>query len=103
MAAKYHRATMLITVSPNENGNATSIIFLQVTSTRNNLECITENDIPQNAARVEIAGIDLVACDLFFTSMLEILIGPKVGFDLKRNFQESMVGCSESRWCLSEK
>ncbi len=82
IAAKYHSATMFITVSPNENGNAT-VAFFAGDINKKNLASVTENDIPQNAARVKIAGRDPVACDLFFTSMLEIIIGPMIGFDLK--------------------
>ncbi len=40
-------------------------------------------DIPSNASRIEIAGKDPVACDLFFTDILEILIEHMIGFDMK--------------------
>ncbi len=81
IASKYHSCAMCITVTPNENGNGT-VAFFAGEVNKVNLISVNEKDIPSNATRIQIAGKDPVACDLFFTNMLEILIGPMIGFDL---------------------
>ena len=81
LAAKHHSGAMFITVTPNENGKNTGL-FSGVLNEKN-IDQITINDIPSNAARMEISGRDPVACDLFFTKMLEILHGPILGFDME--------------------
>ncbi len=91
MAAKYHSCAMFVTVTPNETGNAT-IAFFAGEINKENLANVTENDVPSNASRIEVAGRDPGACDLFFTSMLEILIGPMIGFDLKTKLPRKQGG-----------
>ena len=82
LAAKYNGCALFLTVTPNENGNATIAAYAGELSERN-LANIKHNDVPSNAMRMEIAGKDPVACDIFFTNILEILTGPILGFDLK--------------------
>ncbi len=68
MAAKFHRAAVFITVTPNETGNAT-VAYFSGDNNKENLDKVSLNDIPSNASRIEIAGKDRVACDLFFTNI----------------------------------
>ncbi len=73
---------VFITVTPNETGNATAAYFSGDLN-KENLEEVSLNDIPSNSCRIKIAGKDPVACDLFFTNTLEILIEHMIGFDMK--------------------
>ncbi len=44
---------------------------------------VSLNDIPSNVSRIEIAGKDPVACDLFFTNIVEILVEHMIGVHMK--------------------
>ncbi len=82
IAAKVYSAALFSTVTPNETGNATVGYFSGDTN-KENLDKVCLNDIPSNSARIQIAGKDPVACDLFFSNILEILIEHMIGFDMK--------------------
>ncbi len=69
----FYNTAIVFTVTPNESGNAT-VAYFSGDLNKNNLEKVPLNGIPSNACRIEIAGKDRVACDLFFTNILEILI-----------------------------
>ncbi len=73
---------MFTTVTPNETGNVTVAYFSGAISIKY-LERVQLNDVSSNAQRIEIAGKDPVACDLFFTSIINLLIGDMIGFDWK--------------------
>ena len=73
---------MFITVTPSKNGNATVAFFAGELGEKN-VDRIPINEIPSNAGRIEISGRDPVACDLFFSKMLEILLGPILGSDME--------------------
>ena len=38
------------------------------------------NDVPSRAKRVQISGCDPFACELFSANMLEMFLGPIIGF-----------------------
>ncbi len=82
MAAKYHSAAIFITVTPNETGNAIVAYFSGDVS-ETNLDKISKNEIPPNAARLEIAGKDPMACDLFSSNFLTMIIDKMIGFDME--------------------
>ncbi len=91
MAAKYHSAAIFIAVTSNETGNAT-VAYFSGDLNKENLEKVSLNDIPSNACRIKIAGKDPVACDLFFTNILEIVIEQMIGFDMKSKLPKQKGG-----------
>ncbi len=78
MAAKYRSAAIFITVTQNGSRERHCGLFSGDLN-KENLEKVSLNDIPSNSCRIKIAGKDPVACDLFFTNILEILIEHMLG------------------------
>ncbi len=79
---EYHSAAMFITVTPSETGNAT-VAYFSGDISKNHLDKISINEIPSNAARIEIAGKDPMACDLFFSDIVTMIIDKMIGFDME--------------------
>ncbi len=68
------RETLLSPTSPE--------IFLQVFLKK--LDKISVNEIPSDAVRIEIAGKDTYACDLFFSNIFKMIIDKAKWSDLEK-------------------
>ena len=65
LAAKHQGADVFVTLTPNENGNAT-IAFFSGQITQKSLYQVQHSEIPSSAKIVQISGCDPFACELFF-------------------------------------
>lgn len=83
MAAKHQGAAVFVTLTPNENGSATVAYYSgELCSTT--LANVSLNEPPRNAKRIEIAGGNPHACELFFSNMIHLFLEEMLGFKLKK-------------------
>ena len=83
LAAKYGGSAFFLTVSPNENSNILVSYFAGKVEEKN-LDIMKTNDIPPSAKRFEIATKNPVACSIYFSNILSILIDNILGFDMEK-------------------